>query len=147
MYFYLEIIHITNRIKKSLMKKIILLAISILMVTAAIARTTNPIPSYNVPLKGSAIFQENNPRPTHNDNTDEKRDMTVSNDGTAGNGNGMQGAVIAIYVYRLDGSKTYGPFFIPAGTSKTVSIDGKSWGVSAYTSTETFMSVWTSDDL
>jgi hypothetical protein len=130
------------------MKKIVLLAISILMVSAVFARTRteNPIPSFNVLLKSATYFQESL-RPSINYTSDEKRDMNVSNDGSGANGSGLESAAILVYVYRLDGSKTLGPFIVNPGQTKTVQIDGNQWGVYASSNRPTYMSVWTNDGL
>jgi hypothetical protein len=130
---------------KKTMKKIILLTISILMISAvSFAKKSNPIPSYNVALKANAYFQEDF-KPNVNTPLDEKRDMTIENGG--GSVHGPEGSYLMVYVYRLDGSITLGPFFIPAGSSKTVAIDGNRWGVYAQTNNPTYMSVWTNDNL
>jgi len=42
------------------MKKILFLVISIMIITVVWAKAENPIPSYNVPLKNQATFQEDN---------------------------------------------------------------------------------------
>jgi len=129
------------------MKKILLLTISILMVTAVFAKVkaANPIPSYNVPVANNAYFQENNSILGNYDPSKEKRDMNVSNDGTAGNGNGPVGggSSIAVYIYRLDQSVKLGPFIIPAGETLTIPIDLNQWGVYTQTNNPTNVSVWT----
>ncbi|MCX6246372.1 MAG: hypothetical protein NTW10_01450 [Bacteroidetes bacterium] len=128
------------------MKKVLLLAISILMVTSVFARKSGlPIPSYNFPLKSSAYFQEDLSRPGHNNFSDEKRDVNVTNEGAAGSG--PVGSAIIVYVYRLDGTTTMGPYYVPSGETRTISIDGHSWGVYALTLRPTYISVWTTDDL
>jgi hypothetical protein len=129
------------------MKKILFLAISILMVTAVFAKVKagNPIPSYNVPVTGLAYFQENNLSTSINAPSDEKRDMNVSNDGSAGNGNGPEGSFISVYIYRLDQSVILGPFVIPNGKTLTVTIDEYRWGIYTQTNNQTYISVWTND--
>ncbi len=131
------------------MKKILLLTISILMVTAVFAkkgRAENPIPSYNVPVFSKSYFQEDNAKPSNYSPSDEKRDMNVSNDGSAG-GNRPGSSAIEVYVYRLDGAIVLGPFVIPAGETRAIQIDGYHWGVGVRADSPTFISVWTSDQL
>jgi len=129
------------------MKKIFLLTISILMVTAVFAKAqgANPIPSYNVPVENKAYFQENNSILGNYDLSKEKRDINVSNDGSAGNGNGPVGggSSIAVYIYRLDQSVKLGPFIVPAGETLTIPIDVYQWGVYTQTNNPTNVSVWT----
>ena len=130
------------------MKKILLLTISILMVTAVFARVKagNPIPSYNVPVMNKAYFQEDNASIMNNIPTDEKRDMNISND-TPGNKPGGYGfGTLQVIIYRLDQSIVLGPFFIPLGQTLTVPIDGDRWGVAAQAQDPTLMSVWTSTE-
>jgi hypothetical protein len=136
------------------MKKIILLGISILMVTAAFAQTGNPIPSYNVPVSNGSYFEErtNLNFPNYmlgdSDSSKEKRDMNVSNEGSAGGGNNPQGPDVVVYIYKLGGDhKVLGPFEIPAGTTLTVPIDHSNrWGVDVVSNCITYMSVWTNDN-
>jgi hypothetical protein len=127
------------------MKKIILLTVSILIVSAVFARAGNPIPSFNVPVSNKAYFQEDPTLPSNYVPTDEKRDMNVSNDTPGGHGpvgNGL--GAIQVVIYRLDQSIVLGPFTISAGQTLTIPIDGERWGVAAQTSDPTYMSVWSS---
>jgi hypothetical protein len=129
------------------MKKILLLTISILMVTAVFARkgrAENPIPSYKVPVFNKSYFQEDSSKPSTYSPSDEKRDMNVSNEGSAG-GNRPGSTSVIVYVYRLDGAIVLGPFEIPAGETRAIQIDGYRWGVIAQSNYPTLMSVWTSD--
>lgn len=127
------------------MKKIILLSISIMMMTAVLAKGQNPIPSYNVPISKTASFSENQSIGSGG-YKDEKRDVDVSN-GASGNNRPIQGSpVLTVYIYRLDHSVVQGPFTIPYGTTITVTIDDQRWGVYAEASAPTFMSVWTNDE-
>jgi hypothetical protein len=132
------------------MKKIIILTISILMVTAVFARRVkadNPIPSYNVPVTNTASFQESVTGPSNYVPTDEKRDMNVSNDAGGGNRPINGASNIVVYVYRLDRSVVRGPFTVAPGQTITVLIDGNRWGVYAEAGSPTFMSVWASTAL
>jgi hypothetical protein len=129
------------------MKKILFLAISILMVTAVFAKVkaSNPIPSYNVLVTNESTFLESISILIIYAPSDEKREMNVTNEGSAGNGNGPVGSFISVYIYRLDQSVKLGPFIIPAGETLTVPIDGYNWGVFTQTNNPTYMSVWTND--
>ena len=128
------------------MKKIILLSISIMMMSAVLAKGQNPIPSYNVPVSKTASFSEDTSTPIGNIQKDEKRDVNVTN-GATGN-RPIQGApVLTVYIYRLDHQIVLGPFYVPFGETITVSIDGNRWGVAAETTAPTLMSVYTNDEL
>jgi hypothetical protein len=128
------------------MKKIIILAISLLMVTAATLRASTPIviPSYNVPIYEKTLFMEpasNVVSSVNGNNMDEKRDMNIQNSG--GGTYAPGGSVIEIYIYRLDDmKKLQGPFFIPEGEKISVRIDHQEWGVTADPSAPTTVSVW-----
>ena len=127
------------------MKKIFLLTISILMVTAVFAKAqgANPIPSYNVPVENKVYFQENNSILGNYNPNKEKRDMNVSNDGSGGNKNVPESSAVTVYIYRLDQSVKLGPFIIPAGETLTIPIDLNQWGVYTQTNNPTNVSVWT----
>jgi hypothetical protein len=130
------------------MKKILLLTISILMVTAVFAKVKagNPIPSYNVPVTNKAYFQEDNASIMNNIPTDEKRDMNISNDTPGNKPSGYGYGTLQVIIYRLDQSIVLGPFFIPLGETLTVPIDGGRWGVAAQAEDPTLMSVWTTTE-
>ena len=130
------------------MKRIILLAISVLMVSAVFAKPGNPIPSYNFPLKNKAYFQETNSAINNFGLKPDKRDMNVSNDTPGSKNNGFGGSdEISFYVYRLDESITLGPFMVHPGETLSVPIDGKPWGVYADSHHQSVMSVWITGDL
>jgi hypothetical protein len=146
MYFYTVIHSKTKYLKNSPMKKIILLSISIMMMSAVLAKGQNPIPSYNVPVSKTASFAEDTSTPGGNIQKDEKRDVNVTN-GASGN-RPIQGApVLVVYIYRLDHSIVLGPFAVPYGETITVTIDDFRWGVYAETTAPTYMSVWTNDQM
>ena len=69
------------------MKKIFLLAVSILMVTLTFGQTVDPIPSYNVLVTGKANFTDNSTISTTGTQplNYEKRDVNVSSDGGGAN--------------------------------------------------------------
>lgn len=125
------------------MKKIFLLTISILMVTAVFAKVkaANPIPSYNVTVTNNAYFQESASAAGKDDPNKERRDINVSNDG-AGTNRPESSSALTVYIYRLDQSIVLGPFIVPAGEILTVPIDGYQWGVFTQTDNPTNISVW-----
>jgi hypothetical protein len=129
------------------MKKILFLAVSFLMVSAIFVRAGNPIPSINFQLKKTATFQEGIQGPNNNSFSDERRDMNVSNDGSGGNGHRPERHAVKVYIYRLDGSKTKGPYFVGPGETLTVPIDGHQWGVYASSQHPSIISVWIGGEL
>jgi len=124
-------------------RKILVLTFSLLMVTAVFAKAKagNPIPSYNVMVPNSAYFQEQAVCSTPGWYSPEKRDMNISND-TPGNRPIGTGEMI-VYVFRLDGAVTLGPFMVYSGETLSVKIDGNAWGVSTQTNQPSLVSVWT----
>jgi hypothetical protein len=129
------------------MKKILILAVLFLLLSAVFASAGNPIPSINFQLKKTATFQEGIQGPNNNSFSDERRDMHVSNDGSGGNGHGPERHAVIIYVYRLDGSKTKGPYHVDPGETVTVPIDGHQWGVYARSQHPSVISVWIGGEL
>ena len=117
-----------------------------MIITVVWAKAENPIPSYNVPLKNQATFQEDNSGlgSVNHDLSKEKRDMNVSN---APGGKkeliGFGTATIIVYVYRLDRSVILGPYAVHAGQTISIPIDEGLWGVYAETTDPTYISVWT----
>jgi hypothetical protein len=124
------------------MKKILLLTIMLSLVIVTFAKAGNPIPSYNVSLNGKAIFQEVNPISIKVNNypSDEKRDMNVTD---AGSANGpVGGSPMVVYFYRLDKTIVLGPYYLTAGQTMTIPIDNNPWGVSTISDSQTLVSVW-----
>jgi hypothetical protein len=130
------------------LKKIILLAISIFMVSAVFAKPVNPIPSFKFLLKNKDYFQETNLAINNFVLRPEKRDMNISNDTPGNKPNGLGGSDgITVYVYRLDQSIILGPFIVHSGETLSVPIDGHLWGVFADSHHQTVISVWINNDL
>jgi hypothetical protein len=124
------------------MKKIIILAISILVLGAFTVKATNPIPSYNVHVFGQASFQETGSGLSTSSPGDEKRDLNIQNSG----GNYCPGAsVVTVLVYRLDMKKSQGPFVIADGETLSVPIDNQEWGVQMDSSRPVTVSVWANE--
>ncbi|MDP1621274.1 MAG: hypothetical protein Q8M08_02940 [Bacteroidales bacterium] len=102
-----------------------------------------PIPSYNIPVFGRALFQEN-AHPT-TDNTDGRRriHIQVSSQKTPD----TIAPSATIWVYSLDHSTIYGPYTVNVGTTMTVDIDDREWGVMVEADESIVVSVWiTMDD-
>ncbi|MGA2822254.1 MAG: hypothetical protein ABSE72_01885 [Bacteroidales bacterium] len=129
------------------MKKIFFLTVSILIITVVFAKAGNPIPSYNVPVKDKAFFQEDNSNLSCNFPAYAKRQMNVSNNGSpASTGPIIGGSSMVVYIYRLDNSIILGPFAISETQAITVPIDENSWGVYAEATSLTLISVWTDSE-
>lgn len=91
--------------------------------------STNPIPSYDVPVTGEAAFTEPNikadptPAPVY-----EKRDLNVeSTSPSTLSPFSMEPATV--WFVRLDGHRMKGPYQLYPGNILTVKIDMKPWGV------------------
>ena len=124
------------------MKKILLLTIMLFLVTVNFAKAGDPIPSYNVSLTGKAIFQEANSVSIQLNNppSKEKRDMNVTDGGSA---NGpVGGSPIVVYFYRLDQTIVLGPYYLTTGQTMSIPIDNSPWGVSTISDSQTIVSVW-----
>lgn len=118
------------------MKRFLFLLSSVLIFNVALA--VNPIPSYYTTVSGSASFAEvvgNMGTPT-----DERRDMEVS---SSQPNTLAPGGYAIVYMYRMDGSRTLGPFYLPEGGSIRQKIDGKPWGCSVRCDGTMLVSVWT----
>jgi len=105
-----------------------------------------PVPSYDVPVTGKALFVDKGNPVNLNGGQQliaEKRDMNVSNDG---GGNGPVGGSMIVYIARVDGSIVLGPYYVAPGQTITVPIDYNLWGVAVATSQTTPVSVWTDDN-
>jgi hypothetical protein len=127
------------------MKKILLVAVLMLMVSVVFAQSTNPIPSYNVYVTGQSLFVDNGASLSTTNNqilSAEKRDMNVENSGGGSNKPG-DGSIIVVVIYRLDRSIVLGPYFVPSGQNINVPIDNSPWGVAVVANSGDFVSVWT----
>jgi hypothetical protein len=123
------------------MKKIILLVISMVMVTAVFADKNSYIPSFSVPVNNPSYFVDNGTGSGSTITPYEKRDINVTNDGAGGGNRPI--SILTVYIYQVNGPVVLGPFQIPTGGTQTVTIDGSPWGVYVETGFPTKVSVWT----
>ena len=127
------------------MKKILLVAVLMLMVSVVFAQGAYPIPAYNVYVTGQFLFTDNGAILSTTNNqplSAEKRDMNVENSG-GGTNKPSDGSGIVVVIYRLDRSIVLGPYFVPSGQNINVPIDSSPWGVTVSAKTGDFVSVWT----
>jgi hypothetical protein len=127
------------------MKKIILLTLVLLIAGAstAIAQNyvVNPIPSINYQMnEPEAVFHENK-RVIPSTNK-EKRDMDVVVNTRSTNSIPV---FATVYVFKRNGNKILGPFYVLPGVQLSVPIDKSKWGVLVKCLTPVDVSVWTSD--
>lgn len=123
------------------MKKTLIIIVSLLMITAITVKAQNAIPFFNGSIYGSTIFQESKSSPSSLKVMYAKRDMNIQNSG----GNySPGGSPVTAVIYRLDWTKSLGPYTIQNGQTLKVPIDGKEWGVCLNPTVTTTVSVWTS---
>jgi hypothetical protein len=97
-----------------------------------------PIPSFNTPVIGKALFQEN--KHSYPDNTEGKRRIHIkvlsqkSPYTIAGSA--------TVWVYSLDQTTVLGPYTVTIGETLTVDIDDREWGVLVESGQEVVVSVW-----
>jgi hypothetical protein len=103
-----------------------------------------PIPSFYIPVIGTALFQENIHPST--DNTDGRRriHIQVSSQKTLDTLTNP----VTVRIYSLDHATILGPYSVNYGVTLTVDIDDREWGVMVEASEVVVVSVWiTLDDL
>jgi len=106
------------------MKKLRLIATIVLLTGTLKLFAAHPIPSYNVQVSNRANFQETT---QNNSMAKEKRIMNIqTNTATLSPGSG---SIAVVYVYKLNGHKTLGPFYLKCGDQLSVGIDNSKWGV------------------
>ena len=98
-----------------------------------------PIPSFQVPVEGNAIFRENG-NPANPIPTEEKREIKVH----VTTSDGSQNCQATVWVYSLDHTSILGPYIVDCGETLTVEVDDRSWGVLVESENETIADVWTS---
>jgi len=81
-----------------------------------------PIPSYNVPVNGTATFQETITDPNSPPAARGERVLIVRVKGSSS-------SLATIWVYSLDGQDRLGPFYAYGGETVSVPIDEREWGV------------------
>jgi hypothetical protein len=101
-----------------------------------------PIPSYNIPVFGRALFQEN-VHPS-NDNTEGRRrvHIEVSSQKTPDTLTNP----VTVWIYSLDHTTVLGPYSVNYGVTLTVDIDDREWGVMVESSQTVVVSIWISQD-
>jgi hypothetical protein len=101
-----------------------------------------PIPSFNIPVFGRALFQENI-HPS-NDNTEGRRRLhiEVSSQKTPDTLTNP----VTVWIYSLDHTTILGPYSINYGVTLTVDIDDREWGVMVESSVTVIVSVWITQD-
>ena len=108
------------------MKKLILFPFLFIFAGIAQVFSANPIPSYNVKVNFRANFQEMK-GPSTNLNAKERRIMNIETSTSSPNA-GKSASISTVYVYKMNGSKVLGPFYIGCGELLTVEIDNSRWG-------------------
>lgn len=107
---------------------------------AIIAQTVRPwpIPSYNIPVLGMALFQENHPASVGNTEGKRRIHIQVSSQKTPD----TLAHSATVWVYSLDHATLYGPYTVFVGTTLTVDIDDREWGVMVEADEPLVISVW-----
>ena len=97
-----------------------------------------PIPSFNIPVFGRALFQEN-VHPSK-DNTEGRRKLhiEVSSQKTPDTLTNP----VTVWIYSLDHTTILGPYSVNYGMTLTVDIDDREWGVIVESSETVVVSVW-----
>lgn len=104
-----------------------------------------PIPSFNVKVSDKANFQEMKTNLPGIPGMKEKRLMNIETTTSVPN-TGKSFFTAIVYVYKLNGSKVFGPFYVEPGELLTVPIDNGKWGVAmemVHPSQHIEASVWT----
>ena len=109
-----------------------------------VAQTIRPwqIPSLNIPVFGSALFQEN--LHPSNDNTEGRRKVYIEvsyqkTPDTLTNS-------VTVWIYSIDHTTVLGPYSVNYGVTLTVDIDDREWGVMVESSVTVIVSVWIAQD-
>ncbi len=98
-----------------------------------------PIPSFNVLVDPSAVFQE-----TTNSNSKGKRNIKIHV--SSPQKNDTTSCFANVMVYSLDLQDALGPFHIDCGETLSVPIDEREWGVYVISDTPVIVSVWIAED-
>lgn len=99
--------------------------------------TIYPIPSFNVIVNGNANFQEASLK--GGSVIDGRKKVQVYNSFSK---SGDTPSTITVYVYSLDGQDILGPYYPASGTTLTVEIDDRLWGVLVQSASEVEVDVW-----
>lgn len=97
-----------------------------------------PIPSFNIPVFGRALFQEN----IHpdNDNTEGKRRIHIQV--SSQNGPETYPNSALVWIYSLDQTTVMGPYSVTFGVTLSEDIDERQWGVLVQCEVEVVVDVW-----
>jgi hypothetical protein len=106
------------------MKKLRLIATIVLLTGTLKLFAAHPIPSYNVQVTNRANFQE---MTQNNSQAKEKRIMNIQTNSVTMNS--ASGSVSVVFVYKLNGHKRLGPYYLECGDQLSVEIDNSKWGV------------------
>jgi|GEM_PF-709751 hypothetical protein len=94
-----------------------------------------PIPSYNVLVETSALFQENIPG-----NCKARRKINVHIN-TSSKPDSIP-CIAEVYIYSLDHQDVLGPYYVNCGETLSVEIDDREWGTTVTTTIPVEVSVW-----
>jgi hypothetical protein len=126
------------------MKKIFYITTLLLIFVGLELKATKPIPSYDVPIRNGANFQEKEEGGKGHDGTGtigndikNKRDLDVRSTVPPGHM-----PVITVWVYSLDGHDVLGPFTMYGNDFLVVSVDDREWGVAVQCVDKVYVSVW-----
>lgn len=126
------------------MKKIMIFIFTCILIAtqAGYAQNFKPlsIPSFEIPVSGQSVFQEN--KPSDDNNTDGKRKIyvKVSSQRCADS----LPCEATVWAYSLDLTTLYGPFIVSCGETLEVEIDEREWGVLVESDYTVYVDVWTS---
>ena len=124
-----------------IMKKAILIFVLLFVVASLQLQAKHPIPSYNVPLKNAANFQEKHNNKMGSDfGAKYKRDLDVRTYVVPPS----HMPIIYVWVYSLDMRDVLGPFTMVGNDFLEVEIDGREWGVVTQCDDKVYVSVWIS---
>ena len=98
-----------------------------------------PIPSYDVPVLGIAIFQEQEHTPCSMNNEKNKREVIIKAHACGLDSNDCSYTAI---VYSLDGQTRLGPYTVQCGETLTVGIGDGLWGVEIISESLLCVDVW-----
>lgn len=102
-----------------------------------VAQGQNPIPSYNVPVLGNALFVESPPQLPAG-----KARRVLNTSATCSKTGAENQDYTTIYVATVDQQTVLGPYTLYCGQTLSVEIDDRQWGVLVTTPTEILISVW-----
>jgi hypothetical protein len=98
---------------------------------------TYPIPSYNVTVDSLANFRELTNSET-SDVCDGKREINVQVKPKGGTGL----CSATVWIYSIDQSTILGPYMVSCGSTLTIEIDDREWGVLVESEDEVLVDVW-----